>query len=113
MDKKEFDRILTAVGAVFDLDRRVMLSRLREDRVIQGRHLAMFLVRYRMLLKYAAIAGLFNRFDHGTVHHACHAVVARYKQDPSYLQKVQRVIEQLEPVSLEERKILELEGITV
>lgn len=85
------DVIVDLVAERFDLDREVLFSKARPNRIAWPRQVAMYLIRQLLQWTYEDIGDLFNR-DHGTAIWACRVVAGQMKSYP----KVQAQIIELQ-----------------
>jgi len=86
-------QIKKIVASVFDLDLYEIDLPTRQQRTTLPRQVAMYVIREKTKLSLNEIAGCFaNKFDHGTVLHACQKVKDLTETDPLIKGKVETVL---------------------
>ena len=88
--------IQKTVAAYFDLPTYAMTARYRGQEVATARQVAMYFCRLLTEASLSAIGSAFQR-DHGTVIHACHAIVDRQESDRAFAAQLKALSEILNP----------------
>lgn len=90
------DRIKEAVASYYSLSVDLLTSQRRDQEIVIPRQVAMYLCQQKLNLPFKKISQLFERNDHTTAMSACNKIAQKIKQEPSFREEVQNIINRIE-----------------
>ena len=85
------EQIITTVCNLYEIDKEMLFSRKRTDKVPEARRVCFFLVRKYLKLSYDKTGAIF-KLDHSTAIHHIRKFEDHYEVDKAFRTKVQSII---------------------
>jgi hypothetical protein len=84
----------------FNVDLKKLKSHVRDQKIVLARHLAVYLIRSKLLLSYKEIGSYFGEIDHSTVMHACQKIRRLLEKDLN----IKAIIQELDKLISSEKR---------
>lgn len=84
--------IIKTVCDFYSVEYNALRTQSRHRTLCEPRHVSMYLLeKYVKSLTFKHIAGLFNRVNHTTAHHAKKSVIDRYEVEPQFRKRIDQM----------------------